>query len=324
MVKIFQLIGKYWNIILFVMLEIFCLRLIKNSNTVQGNDLLNSSNALSAYFYGKQTQIISYFNMGSANKQLLAENTKLKNALDQYKYFDTTQNVVAKVPIVKYDSIKQKPTDTLIHTDSVGKPTIVQDLRPYGPPRVTKYASFNYIAAKVINNSVVNDKNNFITINRGTEDGVQKGMAVVSANGVVGRVAYVSKHYAAVISMLSSRPVSSQIANGNMGITIWDGKTADYVTMTQVDIQTFVKKGDTAYTTGYSFFPENIAIGTVTKIDTFKSNNTLNLNLKLLNNFRNLHYVYVVGSTIGIEKTELEKEIERQESALKNKDNKTQ
>lgn len=323
MVKLFQLISKYWNIILFVMLEIFCLRLIKNSNTIQGNDLLNSSNALAAFFYQKQTQIISYFNMGSVNKQLLAENTRLRKELNEFKYFDTTQNVVAKIPLVKFDSVKIKPNDTVVAKDSAinGKPTIVQELKPYGQPKVTKYASYNYIASKVVNNSIVNDKNNYITIDRGTADGVKKGMAVVSANGVVGRVVYASKHYAAVISMLSSRPVSSQIAGGNLGITIWEGKSPNYVSMTQVDIQTHVRKGDTAYTTGYSFFPENIAIGTVTKIDTITSNNSLNLKLKLINNFRNLQYVYVVESTIGVEKTELEKEIERQESALKNKEN---
>lgn len=295
-----------------------------NSNTMQGNDILNSSNAISGFFYEKQNQIITYFQMGSINKKLVAENNKLKNELDALKYFDTIQNVVAKVPIVVYDTIKPKPQDTSAKAtvDTVtGKLIIVQELKPYGQPRIVKYASFNYIAAKVVNNSVANDKNNFITINKGSADGIKKDMAVVTGDGVVGRVAYVSKHYSAVISMLSSRPVSSQIGGGNIGLTTWEGKSPEFVTMSQVDVRTAVKKGDTAYTTGYSFFPENVAVGIVAAVDTFKMNNTLNLKLRLINNFRNLQYVYVVASEIGSERATLEKEVveKEKEQAQKNK-----
>ncbi len=296
-----------------------------NSNTMQGNDLLNSSNAIAGFFYEKQNQITTYFQMGSINKKLVAENTKLKNELDGLKYFDTTQNVIGNVPIVVYDTIKPKAIDSNIAKTTIdsatGKPLIVQELKPYGQPKIVKYASFNYIAAKVVNNSVVNDKNNFITINKGTADGIKKDMAVVTGDGVVGRVAYVSKHYAAVISMLSSRAVSSQIGGGNNGLTTWEGKSPDFVTMSQVDIRTVVKKGDTAYTTGYSFFPENVAVGIVAAVDTYKVNNTLNLKLRLINNFRNLQYVYVVASEIGSERAALEKEVIEKEKEQAQKNN---
>jgi rod shape-determining protein MreC len=319
---IIQLIKKYWNIILFLMLQLFCIRMIMKSNTVQGNDLLNSSNAIAGFFYEKQNQVVSYFQMGSLNKALLAENTKLKNQLNEHQFFDTTQNMIAKVPLVVYDTIKPKPnTDTtLAKVDTVtGKPIIVQELKPVGVPRIVQYASYNYIAAKVINNSVSNDKNNYITINKGSADGIEKDMAVVSAEGVVGRVAYVSKHYAAIISVLSTRPVSAQVAGGNVGVSSWDFKSPEYVNMGQVDSRTPVKKGDTAYTTGYSFFPENLSIGIVTKVDTVKVNNTLNLKLRLINNFRNLKYVYVVANKIGPERAQLEKEVAQKEKEQQEK-----
>lgn len=291
------------------------------SNSLQGNDLLNSSNAIAGFFYEKQNQIVNYFQMGSINKALLAENTKLKNELNALNHFDTTQNMIAKVPLVVYDTIKPKPTDTtLAKVDSItGNPLIVQDLKPIGVPRIVQYASYNYIAAKVVNNSVSNDKNNYITINKGTADGIEKDMAVVSADGVVGRVAYVSRHYAAIISVLSTRPISSQIAGGNVGVSSWDFKSPEYVNMGQVDSRTLVKRGDTAYTTGYSFFPENVAIGIVTKIDTVKVNNTLNLKLRLVNNFRNLKYVYVVANKIGPERTQLEAEVAKKEKEQQEK-----
>jgi len=177
------------------------------------------------------------------------------------------------------------------------------------------YASYTYIAARVINNSVVNDRNNYITINRGTADGIGKDMAVVSSEGIVGRVAYVSKHYATIISVLSSRNISTQIAGGNTGITSWSNNSPDFVTMGQVDIRAKVRKGDTAYTTSYSVYPENIPVGIVVAIDTYKVNNSLNLKLRLSNNFRNLKYVYVVKDNLGSERKDLEKSTAAKEKA---------
>lgn len=322
MAKIIQLIRKYWNIILFLMLEIFCIRLIIRSNSIQGVDLLNSSNAVAGFFYEKQNQVVSFFQMGSVNKALVEENTRLKQELDGLKYFDTLQDVTSNVPLVVYDTIKVKNDSAALAAagDSAqAKPTIVQDIRPFGKPRIVKYASYKYIAAKVINNSVTSDRNNYITINKGSADGIQKDMAVVTANGVVGRVAQVSKHYAVVISVLSSRPISSQVAGGNIGVSNWGGDAPDYVTMSQVDVRTAVRKGDTAYTTGYSYFPENIPVGIVTAIDTYKVNNTLNLKLKLANNFRNLHYVYVVAGQLGTEKQTLEKAVSDKEKEMQQK-----
>ena len=317
MVKLIQLIRQYWNVILFVLLELICFRLIVKSNSMQGSDLINSSNALAGFFYEKQNDIVTYFQLRTVNKELLAENARLHNELSEFQYFDTLQNVSAKVPLVVYDTIKPRRDSTLALNDSTqpAKPTVVQDLRPFGNPKVVGYASYTYIAARVINNSVVNDRNNYITINRGAADGIEKDMAVVSSEGIVGRVAYVSKHYATIISVLSSRNISTQIAGGNIGVSSWSNNSPDFVTMSQVDIRTKVRKGDTAYTTSYSVYPENIPVGTVVSIDTYKVNNSLNLKLRLSNNFRNLKYVYVVKDKLGSERKDLEKSTAAKEKA---------
>ncbi|WP_447410861.1 hypothetical protein, partial [Clostridium perfringens] len=72
--------------------------------------------------------------------------------------------MTSNVPLVVYDTIKVKTDSAALAaaTDSAqSKPTIVQDIRPFGKPRIVKYASYKYIAAKVINNSVTNDRNNY-------------------------------------------------------------------------------------------------------------------------------------------------------------------
>ena len=67
---------------------------------------------------------------------------------------------------------------------------------------------YRFIPANVINNSIYH-LNNFILIDKGRKDGIKKDMGVISANGIVGKVANVSDNYASVISMLHPYSVVS-------------------------------------------------------------------------------------------------------------------
>ena len=61
---------------------------------------------------------------------------------------------------------------------------------------------YEYIVAKVINNSV-NRSNNYLTINRGSKQGIAKGMGVICSAGIVGKVVFVPDHLAVVQSLLN-------------------------------------------------------------------------------------------------------------------------
>ena len=60
------------------------------------------------------------------------------------------------------------------------------------------------ISAEVINNSV-HKPNNYITIDKGRNDGVKKGMGVISSSGVVGIVKETSRHFSTILSILHSK-----------------------------------------------------------------------------------------------------------------------
>ena len=60
------------------------------------------------------------------------------------------------------------------------------------------------IPAQVISNSV-RQRDNLITINVGSDDGVEPEMGVISGTGVVGIISKVTPHYALVLSVLNSR-----------------------------------------------------------------------------------------------------------------------
>jgi len=271
-------VRRFFNLLLFLSLEIVCIIFIAHTHTLQGNDLVSSANMVSGLVYKKQSDVIYYFGLRRMNDSLLNENAMLRKRLDD---------------ISSLDSLK----DSLVHQRITPADSNV---------KVVKYADYIYRNARVINNSV-NASDNYITINRGSKDGIGKNMAVISGTGIVGRVEHVSAHFASVLSVLSSKQkVSAKLKDGANGYIIWDEKLPDMLIMTDVQQQENVKKGDSIYTTSYSFFPPDVMIGTVLKIETIKKNNLQNLYLRSSTNFRNLQYVYVVENKMGNEKRQLE------------------
>lgn len=291
--KLIQLIRRFWNLILFIILEVVSFVLIAKRQSIQGVDIVNSSNAIVGFFYRKQNDVVYYFQLKQMNDSLLNENTRLRNLLAQNSNVDTFRDSIVRIAIPLRDSVKSAVSDT--------------SRKGIGPIKAVRYASYRYIPARVINNSIANDRMNYITLNRGTDDGISKNMAVVAGNGIVGRVANVSAHYATVVSVLSEgRSYSACLSDGTEGFITWEKGSPDYVTLTKIPLQQKVKRGDSVFTTGYSIFPENIMVGNVARIDTIKTNNTKNLRVRLSTNFRKLQYVYVVENKLGEEKRKLE------------------
>ncbi|MFA6058394.1 MAG: rod shape-determining protein MreC [Taibaiella sp.] len=292
------LIRRFWNIILFLILEVICISMISKSRSMQGADITSSSNVVAGYFYKKQNDVVYYFQLRRMNDSLLNENTRLRNQLAGKSNIDTFTGMTARIPVTIKDTTTQKDTSA----------TGIK-LTQTGGMKVIRYADYHYIPARVINNSISNDRLNYITINRGTNDGIKKGMPVVTTNGIVGRVENVSEHYASIVSVLSDRKVSTKLADGTSNlITIWNPGSPEFVVTEKVPIHIKVKRGDSVFTTGYSFFPENILIGTVARIDTMKATNSKNMKIRLSTNFRNLQYVYVVEDKMGEERKKLEEQ----------------
>lgn len=273
------LIQRFFNLILFLGLEIICFVLIARTNTLQGNEVMNSANLASAYWYKQQSGISYYFGLRQMNDSLLNENARLHQLI-----------------------ARQSEIDTL--TDS----TVVRGLTPPDSAHVIQYAHYTYFRARVINNSV-NASSNFITINRGSKDGIQPNMAVVSGNGIVGRVVNVSKHFATLLSILNNKqPVSARLRDGTTGFVNWEaGARPDELFMKNIPQEIVIKPGDTVYTTSYStLFPADLIIGTVVKVEKIKKDNSQFLHIRPATNFRNVQYVYVIKDDYMEERRRLE------------------
>ena len=267
-------VRRFFNLILFLILEIICVILIEHTNTLQGNDIISSANMVSGLVYKKQSDVVYYFGLRKMNDSLVNENARLRNEIDQLHSVDTLKDSLVHR--------KLYPSDSSTH--------------------IVKFADYLYRTARVINN-YTNASDNYITINRGSKDGISKNMAVISGTGIVGRVEHVSAHFASVLSILSSKQkVSAKLKDGTNGYIIWDEKQPDVLIMTDIPQQVKVKKGDSVYTAIFSIFSPDILIGTVLKTVVVKKNAMQLIYLQSSTNFHNLQYVYVIENKMVIEK----------------------
>ena len=158
---------------------------------------------------------------------------------------------------------------------------------------------YEFIPARVVN-STVNRPNNYILINKGRADGIEKDMGVVSTNGIVGIVADVSQHYASVMSLLHSYSTisvrfkdSEQLANLR-----WETTNYRYGIIDDIPTHLRPQAGDTIVTSSYSYiFPENLMAGTVVELIKSPSGTLNKAKIEFATDFSNLKSVYVIHHT---------------------------
>lgn len=277
--RLLAFLFKYRTFIVFVLLEGLCVAFIANNASYQQAALLNSANTVVASVMEASNDVSSYFSLRKANEDLVQENARLRKSL-------TNRRSAAMPEQLVYLSV---PQDTL--TDST-------DIE----------LKFEFLPAKVINNSIRRAKNS-ITIDKGKRDGIEPGMGVISPQGVVGKVKYVSQRYAVVTSLLhTDNYISSVLQRTNeLSTTQWDGRDPRHAKLLYVPRHVNVTAGDTVITSGYSgIFPKDILVGTVSEIQIADNSTFYDITLSLSAEFGNLSHVYVVQNNFLAEQDSLE------------------
>ena len=167
---------------------------------------------------------------------------------------------------------------------------------------------FDFILAHVINNSI-NKRSNYITINKGSKDGIKPEMGIVDQNGVVGVVNLVGENSSRVISLLNTHfKLSCKIkGNKSFGSLVWNGEDPTVAILEELPKHTIFKKGDTIVTSGYSaIFPEGIPVGTIISDGKGQNENFFKLKIKLYTDFAKLSTVRVVINNMKEELDSLE------------------
>lgn len=173
-----------------------------------------------------------------------------------------------------------------------------------------KVKKMDFILARVVNNST-HRRNNYITIDKGSSDGIEPGMGVITASGVVGKVKACNKYFSVVVSLLHSDMQVSAIVKrtGDLGTVKWDGRHPTNAKFLDLSTHLSVKKGDSVMTSGYNaIFPSLVQVGVVRDIKQKPDQTFYDINLELSTKFSRLNYVYVVRNSLKTEQESLEKE----------------
>lgn len=270
----FLIRNNHW--FFFLLLELVAFLLIVRFNRYHEGLFFTSANQVTGEFYEVSSGITGYLHLQEENKLLLEQNILLHSKIEALSstLVDSTwlASITEACPITNRDTI---------------------------------------IVAKVINNNI-SQSQNFLTINRGTVDGVKDEMAVMGAGGVVGVVYKAGKHFSIVLPILNVRSnISCKIQRTDyFGILRWDGKSSRTAKLYDLPLHTEVQLGDTVVTSGYSsIFPESCIIGTVEKMDRSVDGLSIILNVKLGCNFAILNNIIVLSRYDNTEIKALESSI---------------
>ncbi|MDR1755884.1 MAG: rod shape-determining protein MreC [Culturomica sp.] len=268
MKNIIKLILRYHFTIIFVLLEFVAFSLIVEHNRYQRTIFSTYTSTLFFNLSSQIKEIKEYFGLQQENQRLVEENTILKNKIE------ILIGRLEEVP--EWDSL----------------------------PLAPNYYSYS---GKAIN-ATYNKTKNYITLNRGSDEGILQEMAVTSRDGVVGIIQNVSNHHSIVLPLINTNlRVSAKIRkNGYYGSLQWDGKDYRYSYLNDIPFHVNVEQGDTIVTSGFtSIFPEGEVIGFVETVDR-ETANFLTIKVALATDFRKLSDVYIIGHRRKEEKRELE------------------
>ena len=143
---------------------------------------------------------------------------------------------------------------------------------------------------------------NTMMIDKGRKDNIKKNMAVVTKNGLIGKISKVYSH-SSEIKLITSDDINFKVSvaiktNEIDNYAIMNGfdKKTGYIKASGIDKTTEIKKGDTVLTSGLGeLFPGGIYVGTVEKVLSDKYNLSKTVLIKTNQNFNDIHYVTILG-----------------------------
>ncbi|MBI3510571.1 MAG: rod shape-determining protein MreC [Bacteroidetes bacterium] len=273
--NLFVFLVRHYFFLLFLFLEVLSIYFLVQKNYFQHASAVSSANAFTGSLFRMKNGIMQYLDLKDQN-HLLAEKLALEFDRDSSSW--------------------------LMYTN---RTTPVND---------TFYKQrYEFLYAEVIDNTVT-ERNNYLVLDRGRLQGVEKDMGVVCSNGVVGIVREVSDNFCVVMSVLhkDSRISASVKRDGTFGQLSWDGFDYTRATLTDLPVHSKIAVGDTLITSGLGdAFPEGIPVGIVRKYEKKAGDKTYTVDVRLSTDFRKVRHVFIVKSLVRDELNDLEKKIDK-------------
>jgi rod shape-determining protein MreC len=267
--NLFLFFWKFKFFLFFLVLETVSVFLIVRNDNFHRASFVNATLSISTGVQSFTDSFKGYIGLKDANRKLAEENAYLRSLLPSSYIMDAP---------------KMNVSDTMRHQQ------------------------YSYITARVISGTFFRRKN-YMLLDKGSDSGIKPEMGVITARGVIGIVKDVSEHYCSVMSFLhKDSKVSARFRkNSYIGSLTWDGHHPLYATLSDIPKHVVFAKGDTIETSSYSsVYPEGIPIGVIEETTLDKGGNFFISQVRLLEDFQKLSYVYVVNYLFKEERNKLE------------------
>lgn len=272
-----QILVRYSNFLVFVLLEVVAFLLIVNNNSYPRSSVLSTSNRMVAWQMEQLNSIKQYFHLRAENEQLMAENAELRNELVQF--WNEQEQLME-------DSVQANNAYEYAHLQ------------------------MTYIPARVIEVSR-HSNHNYLTINKGLRDSIAVGMGVRSKDGAVGIICTVSEHFALVLPIIHIQTrVSCRLKeNNHIGTLEWSGGSWKKAQLKDIATHVPVNIGDSIVTSGLTAsFPADIPVGKVLHTDVKEGNSYYTIEVELATDFHKLTTVQIISNALADEQQSLQPE----------------
>ncbi len=269
---LFRFLFRQRNNMLFLALMGISMSLVISGNAHQRAQTISSSNAAIARIYGWRNGITEFASLRDVNRHLAEELARERERKNRV--------------IIQHDS---------------------------GGARIdmTNIPRYRFITAQVINSTTHKEKN-YLTLDKGTDDGVHADMGVIGTDGLVGVVREASPHFALVISVLSTELTPSvQIKRTqHFGLLKWNTSDPATASLTDIDKHVPVHAGDTVVTRGSDgIYPPGVPVGIIENVINDPSIPYHTITLKLSEDLTRSGYVHVITDLLKQERDTLETKI---------------
>lgn len=274
MKNLFEFFRNNSRFFLFLLFQLIAFLLLFSKNPYHNSYFSNVTQALTGNLYNSRASISDYFSLQRENNTLHKENEMLRDLL--------------KSSHIKYNA------NVITYRDSLYR------------------AKFQHIGADVVNITTQHPKN-YITIDRGVNDGVKEGMGVISSFGMVGHIVKVSANFSIVKPVLHKDfALVVKLKNNNERGTLKWNWAKQKAIVNRIPKHVNVKEGDVVTTSSSeSIFPPETAVGKVEKVILKSGEAFYSLELKLATDFSALKSVYVVKNVFKKEQNALELSIQQ-------------
>lgn len=266
---LFRFLFRQRNNLLFAALLALSMSLVVSGNMHQRAQMISSSNTLIGRIYTMRNDVTSFADLRRVNNDLLRS-----LATERARKFNI-----------------------ILRTDTAGH--VVDTIRQ---PRYT------FIPAQVVNSTTHKEKN-YITLDKGSLDGLKPDMGVIGTDGIVGMVRETSAHFALVTSVLNpTHAAAAQLKSTRyFGQLKWNTGDPRTVLLSDIDKHVPVAVGDTVVTRGSEgVYPPGIPVGVVEKVENDPSIPFHVIIVRLSEDLTRSGQVTVVGDLMRMERDSLE------------------